>query len=223
MRSLLLPLLLAAPAAAQFPGDVFFASPSVSVVAGSSVELEVQVFAGGSALGGVAFEVVFDATEVTLEAVLSGTTPGFTEELAVVALPDRTAIVVLNDLATDGPIGTSTTARLVMKPLVAAGTQVAVELVARSAVDGQSQPFAQTNGFTGSLQVVSSAPATLAATVAAPGPLEQAFSWSALGIPGQPRRLGHDLDVVRMVWLPGLVLPVPVAVRTIDPTAPVDR
>ena len=39
---LLFVAMLAAPAAAQFPGDIFFADPSVSVAQGSTVELEIE-------------------------------------------------------------------------------------------------------------------------------------------------------------------------------------
>ena len=62
-------LWVAAPLAAQFPGDVFFATPAVSVPEGEPATLAVQAFTGSQPLGAYLIAVEFDPAQLAVQAI----------------------------------------------------------------------------------------------------------------------------------------------------------
>jgi len=165
-------LLLPASARAQFQGDVFFASPSVSVTAGGVAVLEVQMFSGADVVGATHLDVVFDPAQAEVVAVEPGATSELADGLASSNSPGRTGIVTLNGVSLLQPLGTVSLAKVRVKPLVAAGNRVTVRIQVRSLLRQNSTPFPSWQGFSGEILVVSAGPnSTLSSDSAASSPI----------------------------------------------------
>jgi hypothetical protein len=150
-------LLVPASAQAQFRGDVFFASPSVSVPAGGVAVLEVQMFSGADVVGATHVDITFDSTKAEVVAVEPGTTPELADGLASAISPGRAGIVTLNGKSLLQPLGTVSMAKVHVKPLVAAGNKVTLSIQVRSLLRQNGTPFPSTQGFSGEILVVSAA------------------------------------------------------------------
>jgi len=150
-------LLLLTPvsALAQFRGDVFFAQPSVSVPAGGAVVMEVQMFSGADVVGATQINIVFDPAKAEVVAVTPGTTSELADGLASAVLPGRAGIVTLNGKSLLQPIGTVSLAKVRVKPLVAAGNKVTLNIQVRSLLRQDNTPFPNSQGFSGEILVVS--------------------------------------------------------------------
>lgn len=152
-------VLLLAPVAAraQFQGDVFFASPSVSVPAGGVAVLEVQMFSGADVVGATHIDVVFDPARAEVVAVEPGTTSELADGLASDISAGRAGVVTLNGKSLIQPLGTVSLAKLRVKPLVTAGNKVILNIQVRSLLRQNNSPFPNSQGFSGEILVVSSA------------------------------------------------------------------
>jgi hypothetical protein len=148
-------VLVPASARAQFRGDVFFASPSVSVPAGGVAVLEVQMFSGADIVGATHIDVVFDPSRAEVVAVEPGTASELVDGLASAISPGRAGIVTLNGKSLLQPIGTVSVAKLHVKPLVTAGNRVTLSIQVRSLLRQNSTPFPSFRGFSGEILVVS--------------------------------------------------------------------
>ncbi len=211
---------LCATATAQFPGDVFFAQPSQTVIAGQTVEMEVQTFAGDKALGAIAFNVRYDASQVTVEMVNPGADPAFVNTIVSRELSGMTGIATLNDQALDSPFGTVSVAKLVVRPLVPPGESVQLQIEVVAMLDGQSVAFPTSDGLSATITVTSASesPTQPIQTIEPP----VGYGWYQLGVLGEPRRLGHVLDAMRAIWIGGAFVPIHYRLRTIDPSQPAD-
>lgn len=149
-------LLVAAPAHAQFVGDVFFADPSIAVPEGGTAVFEVQVFTGIQVLGAAHFDVVYDPAQLEVVSVDAGTTPELAPGHVSVTTPGRVAVVDLNGESLTRPFGTSSLARIEVRPLVSAGTRVPLSIQVRSLLRPDSvTPVSGGRGFSGEVVVVS--------------------------------------------------------------------
>ena len=102
---------LAAPAQAQFAGDLFFADPSVAIPADGEGTPEVQVFAGAETFGAAQFELLFDPARLEIAAVRPGDAPELQEVFSVRREDGRVAIIVANSGSLDVPFGTASLPR----------------------------------------------------------------------------------------------------------------
>jgi len=150
-------LLMPLSARAQFRGDVFFASPSVSVPAGGVAVLEVQMFSGSDVVGATHIDIIFDATRAEVVAVEPGTSSELVAGLASAISPGRAGIVTLNGKSLLQPFGTVSLANVRVKPLVAAGDRVTLSIQVRSLLRQNTTPFPSSRGFSGEILVVSAA------------------------------------------------------------------
>jgi hypothetical protein len=150
-------LLVPVSARAQFRGDVFFAQPSVSVSAGGVAVLEVQMFSGADVVGATHVDIVFDPARAEVVAVEPGTTPELADGLASAISSGRAGIVTLNGKSLLQPLGTVSLAKVRVKPLVAAGNKVTLNIQVHSLLRQDSTPFPNSHGFSGEILVVSAA------------------------------------------------------------------
>jgi hypothetical protein len=153
----LLLVLVPASARAQFRGDVFFANPSVSVPAGGVAVLEVQMFSGADVVGATHIDVVFDSTRAEVVSVEPGNTSELADGVASAVSPGRAGIVTLNGKSLIQPLGTVSLVKVHVKPLVAAGNRVTLNIQVRSLLRQDNTPFPSSRGFSGEVLVVSAA------------------------------------------------------------------
>lgn len=212
---------LCTTASAQFPGDVFFAQPSQTVPAGETVEMEVQTFSGDKPLGAIAFNVRYDASQMTVEMVSPGADPAFANTIVSREKAGMTGIATLNDQALDRPFGTISLAKLIVRPLVLPGETVQLEIEVVAMLDGKSVAFPTTDGLSATISVTSSleSPTSPVQTIEPP----VGYGWYQFGILGEPRRLGYVLDAMRAIWVGGVSVPIRYRLRTVDPSQPADR
>jgi hypothetical protein len=150
-------LLMPVAARAQFQGDVFFASPSVSVPAGGVAVLEVQLFSGADVVGATHIDILFDSTRAEVVAVEPGTTSELADGLASAISPGRAGIVTLNGKSLLQPLGTVSLAKVRVKPLVAAGNRVTLSIQVRSLLRQNNTAFTASKGFSAEILVTSAA------------------------------------------------------------------
>jgi len=150
-------MLVPVSAEAQFRGDVFFAQPSVSVPAGGVAVLEVQLFSGADVVGATHIDVVFDSTRAEVVAVEPGTTPELADGLSSAISPGRAGIVTLNGKSLLQPVGTVSLAKVRVRPLVAAGNRVTLNIQVRSLLRQDNAAFPSSQGFSGEILVASAA------------------------------------------------------------------
>lgn len=157
ISSLMLLGLVPMSARAQFRGDVFFAKPSVSVTAGGVALMEVQMFSGADVVGATHIDIVFDPARAEVVAVEPGTTPELADGLASAASLGRVGVVTLNGKSLLQPLGTVSLAKLRVKPLVAAGNKVTLNIQVHSLLRQDNTAFPNSQGFSGEILVVSAA------------------------------------------------------------------
>ena len=227
--------LLASTIRAQFPGDLFFAKPSVSVPHGATAELHVRAFTGSSVLGAYAVALEFDPAQLEVVAIAGGDPAEWTAfaEARREDEPGRVRFGASNGRSADRPFGTVDLATLTVRPKVAVGKSVDVKLHVLSLIDGQVQPFARKQGYSARLTIVSPGPS--------PGPsFGPGF---ASGDPTTPPQLingesapwldhfarrmrpaGAIVEFELPTWFGRVVRPRVLSVRTRDPrAAPDDR
>jgi hypothetical protein len=151
--SLLGVLCIVAPSAAQFPGDAFFREPSVTAEQNGLVEMDVEFFGGGSALGAAHYEVVFDPNQLSIEAILGSTATEFSDSAVFRARTDRAVGVHWNSQSSTGPIGTVHLMRIVFRVLAPQGTVAQLQVVARDFVDATGVRYPSIRGANGSISV----------------------------------------------------------------------
>lgn len=110
-------------AMAQFVGDVFFSNPSVLAPETGQVELELSTFAGNKPFGAMRAEIAFDSTKIQVVDVSSGAAGPLVRWESG---PDTVKILAINGASLTGPIGTVVLARIKMKVLAQAGTQISI-------------------------------------------------------------------------------------------------
>ncbi len=213
-------LALSAPAVrAQFPGDMFFSDPSVTIVAGETGDLEVVAFSGSDAFGAAHFDLVYDPAE--LEIVTSAA--GDSGELGAVATRDSAgmiSVVAMNNGSATQPIGTVSLRNLTVRPLLPAGSNITVQIVAHSALKQNNGSFGSVQGFSATITVVNPPTAGPGDSADLP-PLLAAGDWEqqqALSM----RRPGHRVLLYRSYWAGRVLRVMKYFVQTYDPNAPSD-
>ncbi len=145
-------------AGAQFVGDIFFEQPTVTVVEGDTAELIVNLFTGTRPHGGVAFDLLFNSSELVVEDVRLSPGSGL-DAVSFLQKVQRVGIAAFNDSSTSSPIGTASIATIVVRPLGQAGDSTSVGIEPIQVVDANGGFFSQSNGFGATITVVpSSAP-----------------------------------------------------------------
>lgn len=177
---------LAPAASAQFVGDMFFATPSVAVAEGDSVELDIVTFSGALAVGAAHLEIAFDPALLAIDEVLAVNPTGITPQVVDQPLAGRVGIAWLNDDSLSAPFGLITLARVRARPLAPAGTTIDLSITARGLLKTDATPFPATQGFGGEIVVVAAAALT-AADDSTQTAVDGALSARAarLGRPGQ--------------------------------------
>lgn len=213
--------LLLAPAAsqAQFPGDLFFAEPSVAVPEGGVATFEVLLFSGAHVVGATHFEVIVDPTQAEVVGVEAGATAQLASGHAAVISPGRAAVVDLNGESLTQPIGTSSLAHIQVRPLVGAGSRIPLSIQVRSLLRQDLLPLPGGRGFGGELLVVSAGPVGQAATVtsvATPATDDADTARRAAEL----RRPGLAVDLLDFETRGANVSAVPRRVVVPDPAAP---
>lgn len=219
-------VVLPATAHAQFPGDVFFRNPSVSVPAGGTATMEVLLFSGAQVLGASHVSVVYDPTLAEVVALQPGTTAELVEGFVGVDDPGRASLVTLNGASATRPIGTESLAILQVRPLAGAGTVVRLSIVVHSLLRQDSAPLSGGRGFAGEILVVSgsgggqaSATSSLAGTAAPDRAPDDATAERALAF----RRPGQVVDLLDFTARGGQISADPRRVIVADPTAPAEE
>jgi hypothetical protein len=169
----------AGAAQAQFVGDVFFETPSLTAKQGEAAEFKLQTFAGAQSLGAFHVELSFNATELEVQEI----TPNgeFARVSAIDRKPGVISIVGLNGTSLTEPIGTVALATIKVKALVDVGKSASLSISVKRLLTGSSAAFAQTKGYSGSV-LVTPASSLLSATLVTPG-IHITPSWWALGLP----------------------------------------
>lgn len=207
--------LIASVARAQFVGDFFFATPSVPVVEGQSVALEIRAFVGADAFGAAMFDLQVDPNLAAIDRIeLLGTLQS-PDTLATGVVAGSKRIVVMNGRSLNSPIGTVSLARIVVRPLTAAGTTVGLAIGNPVLLRASSTNFATTRGFAAQISVVS-AGSLLRAADPVGGDELSLFDWSAAGLP-RLAPVGVEVLVHRSVLVRGAFVDVVRRVRIIDP------
>jgi hypothetical protein len=201
----LLLVLMPIPARAQFRGDVFFAKPSVSAPAGGTVVVEVQMFSGADVVGATQINIVFDPARAEVVAVEAGNTSEFADGLASALSPGRAGIVALNGKSLLQPVGTVSLVKIRVKPLVAAGNKVTLNIQVRSLLRQDNTPFPSSQGFSGEILVVSAA---TAASLKSDSEVSSAFVQAGADAPERARafrRPGLAVDLLDFESLGGVI------------------
>lgn len=209
-------LLAPAVALAQFPGDVFFARPSVAVPEGGTASMEVLLFSGATPVGAAHFEVLFDPAQAEIAGVEAGDTEQLAPGHVSVTSPGRASVVDLNGQSLTQPIGTSSLARIELRPLGAAGSRVPISIQVRSLLRTDSLPLSG-RGFAGEILVVSPAQAQAAAGTAVAGDPDPAELEARAH---EFRRPGQTVDLLEFAADGGRVTAVRHRVIAPDPAAP---
>lgn len=216
--------LLAAPAAAQFPGDIYFANPTPAVVEGDSLTLSVELFAGTDVFGATAVDLFFDATTFQVDEVRAVTGGPLAATVHARSTSQGHAFAVFNDGSLSAPFGTMTLVEIVGTPLVAAGQSFQLTLQPRSLLDPSGANFPASAGLSATVTVVSgAAPQSAALPPDLPwieGPVAPWIDplWGNVPL----RRPGYPLQL----WTPGPEPYEPWVAswwRTYDPALPRER
>jgi hypothetical protein len=142
-------------AAAQFPGDVFFESPSLAAAQGGTATFHVQAFMGTAIYGAAHMDIVYDPSHLTLVSVDVGESPEIGVVTSVVS-SGKVSIVSLNDGSLTAPIGTASLAKVVLRATGSAGTIAPIQIQVRSMLDHASVQTAS-RGFAGELFIAPAA------------------------------------------------------------------
>lgn len=146
--------LFAAPAVhAQFPGDVFFKVPSIAINEGGEGILEIQVFAGDDVFGAAQFSLVYAPDQLEVLVAEPGSSAAVRNGFTITESEGRVSIIALNSASLTQPIGTVSVARLEVRPLVAAGSRIAIGTIVNQVLRQDSSAFPTPNGFGGEIVV----------------------------------------------------------------------
>jgi hypothetical protein len=218
-------LALAGRAPAQFQGDVYFASPSVSVPQGGIAEMAIEAYVGATALGAAHVEVEFTAGSADVVGFDGPTDAALHDNVGQAVTPGRWSAVVFNAKSVDRPIGTVRLGVLRIRPLVDAGQQVRLQIRVRALLDGTTTAFPSTRGFVGVISVTSPSGGAPGASAPESGAREMSFAeftpaWQRLLL--RMGRPGSEVVVHVPVAVAGAVVTVPVRVQ-LPPAASSDR
>lgn len=146
-------LLLCAAAQAQYPGDAYFQTPSITAAAGAETRLAVAFFSGARPLGAVALEVRFDPANLRLvRAAPVGELGGafhFTINGGVLRL------VSSNTLSLVEPAGGVPVAELVFVPQGLPGQRIPLTSRVAGALDADGLSFASGQGYGAEIVIAS--------------------------------------------------------------------
>ncbi len=132
---------------AQFPGDVYFADPAVTVPIGGVAELAIDAYLGSSPLGAIHLHVEFDAGSAEVVGFDGPTDAALQDNFGQVTQPGRFSAVLFNGKSGTAPIGTVRLGVLRLKPSVGVGQSVALQIRVQTMLDASTTPFAQSQGF----------------------------------------------------------------------------
>ena len=182
------------PAAAQFAGDSFFATPSVAVVAGGTGVLDLSFFSAAEPFGAAQMTLTFEPED--LEIVEVTLPPNPEAELRQEYLLDRgeLRLIVVNTSSADEPVGTIELARVTVRPLAAAGTVIPVVAVQNGALTAGVQAYPSRNASNAEIVVTAQQTSTPGTYLRATRQ-ELAKRAAALVPPGgQVELMAHELD-----------------------------
>lgn len=211
-------LLMPAIARAQFQGDVFFAVPSVAVPEGGTAVLEVLLFSGADVVGATHLDILFEPGQAEVVKIQPGAATELVDGLAAVPSAGHAALVNLNGSSLEQPFGTVSLARVHVRPRVAAGQRVSLEIEVRSLLRQDSTTFPEAEGFSGEILVVSAASAVEAISsplLARSGTDLVKRAWSF-------RRPGLTVDLLDFETRGGEVSAVRRSIVAPDPVRPVE-
>ena len=209
-------LALSAEAGAQFPGDVYFVKPSVSVKAGETARLDLQTFLGTASFGASQIDIEFTAGELDVVSVVP--VAGYADIYETVLAPGKISMVGLNGHSLTEPIGTVDLAVLNLEPKVAAGARVTLTIKVRKLLTAASAPISPVRGFSGTIVVTSPGPAP--SSLSEEPETRIVFDWRDLGFwkplsPFGATVLHYDPRYYDRRWIAA-----PVVVHVIDPRVP---
>lgn len=119
---------LAVSARAQFPGDVYFQSPSQVVPFGQTATIAVDLFAGAEVFGALSLDIEFDPAQVEVQSVSAGTTSEVSDGMRSRLTAGKLRIAVVNGKSLTSPIGTVNLASVVVRVIAAPGSQFRIRL-----------------------------------------------------------------------------------------------
>ncbi len=108
--------LIAAPAHAQFVGDVYFLQPSIAVPAGSTGDLDLAIFTGDKPFGATTVTLTFDPAKLSIDAITDGTNGDDSVELESLVENGTVRLVAINTASLQQPFGSVAIARLRVRP-----------------------------------------------------------------------------------------------------------
>lgn len=213
-----LALSLAAPAPAQFAGDLFFADPSVAIPADGEGTLEVQVFAGAETFGAAQFELLFDPARLEVVSVRPGDTPELQEVFSVRREAGRVAIIVANSGSLDVPFGTASLARIDVRPQAPTGSVIPIQTRVQGVLRQNTIPFASPSGLGGEVVVSASGATSLATSSTQQPDVPTVIAEPGSALYDRVTRLRHDGAIVTLMTLDAADQPEALRVATRAPS-----
>ncbi|GEM_PF-5038214 len=203
--------------AAQFPGDVYFVKPSVSVKPGGTARLDIQTFLGTNSLGAFHIEILFASAQLDVVKVVVN--PDFADVAEAVVLPDKISIVGLNGRSLKEPIGTVDLATLYLKPKIPAGKRANLLIGVPDMLDAAGALITRRRGLRGSILVASPAPSSAGGGDGAGTeiPRRVVYGWTPLGESPPLAPLGGSFIHYEPVRFEGRWIAMPVRIDLIDP------
>lgn len=135
---------------AQFPGDAFFVTPSISVEEDGQGDLVLALFAGADVFGAASVELTWD--ESALE--VSATDLAFPDATAVFVEPGRLRIAAANPASLTEPTATAQLATFAVRPLASAGSRIEIDARLIGALTAESGGFPSAQAFGAEILVV---------------------------------------------------------------------
>lgn len=144
-------------ASAQFVGDVFFKKPSIAVAQGGTGQLELMSFAGTTPVGAYRIRLIFDESKLEITEVKAGGAveleEGFTSRLGKGELD----VVAVNNRSITTPIGTVSLLIISVRPKLAAGSVIKIEMQILDLLSTSVQPFSAKRAFGADVVVAAAA------------------------------------------------------------------
>lgn len=182
------------PAAAQFAGDSFFATPSVAVVEGETGVLDLSFFSAAEPFGAAQMTLTFEPGDLEIVDVTLPPNPAASLRQEYLLNQGELRLIVVNTSSADEPVGTIELARVTVRPLAAAGTIIPVVAVQNGALTAGVQAY-PSSGASDAEIVVTAQQTSTASTYLRSTQQELAKRAAALVPPGgQVELMAHDLD-----------------------------
>jgi hypothetical protein len=136
---------------AQFEGDIFFDTPSVTGQRGTEVDMSISAFSGGRVLGAAQIDISYDPQQLSVLDVVPSTNKEFQNNFVYRNNNGTISVVTLNDGSTKVPFGTVGLVKITFNVLDSAPLDRAVITTnVRSLLDVNSDDFPG-NGFNGEI------------------------------------------------------------------------